>query len=569
MWRRFAANKMALAGLIMIVILVLAAIFAPWITKYSYSQTSRDTRLRPSWEHWFGTDRLGRDVFTRVVYGARVSLKIGILATAISLIIGVLFGAVAGFFGGFADTVLMRLTDIFLAIPYIILAVAIAVVFGRSENSIILVLGLTGWLAVAASCAPASSAWASSSTSRPPRRSGSVGRGSCSRHILPNALQPIIVYGTLAIGGAILAEAALSFLGVGPQAPTPAWGLMVAESKGRPDERPAPAVLPGRGDLPDRARLPVRRRRPARRARPEAEAVSLATHRLRRRPSPATACCCRCTTCTRASRTDAAWCRPSTASASTSRRGEVLADRRRVGLGQVGHGHEHPRSAPQPPAIDRAGRILWKGEDLLRPATERMREVRGGEIAMIFQDPLTALNPVHTVGPPDRRDGAGPRGPQQEAGVGRGPSRCSTWSASRSPTSGSTMYPHEFSGGMRQRAMIAMAITCNPDLLIADEPTTALDVTVQAQVLEVLLRDQGRDRLGDHADHPRPRRGRRHRRQRDGDVRRPPGRVRRRRARCSTRPGTRTRSACWRRCPRARRRRRREADADPRRTRRR
>ena len=198
-WRRFAANKMALAGLIVIIILVLAAIFAPWITKYSYSQTSHDTRLRPSWEHWFGTDRLGRDMFTRVVYGARVSLKIGILATAISMFIGVLFGAIAGFFGGFADTVIMRLTDIFLAIPYIVLAVAIA---GRASGA---ARTRSSW----SSASPAGwrvarivrSSFLSLKQARVRRgrqaRSGSAARGSCSRHILPNVIQPIIVYGTL------------------------------------------------------------------------------------------------------------------------------------------------------------------------------------------------------------------------------------------------------------------------------------------------------------------------------------------------------------------------------------
>jgi peptide/nickel transport system permease protein len=244
-WRRFAANKLALIGLIVIVILVLAAVFAPLITSYSYSQTTRDVRLGPSRDHWFGTDRLGRDMFTRVVYGARVSLKIGFLATLMAMLIGVLLGSIAGYFGGVTDTVLMRITDIFLSIPYIILAVAIAVVFGRSENAIILVLGLTGWLAVARIVRSTYLSLTKQEYVEAARALGFSNTRVMFGHILPNAMQPIIVYGTLAIGGTILAEAALSFLSVGPQPPTPAWGLMVAEGKGNLATEPHLLFFPG------------------------------------------------------------------------------------------------------------------------------------------------------------------------------------------------------------------------------------------------------------------------------------------------------------------------------------
>jgi peptide/nickel transport system permease protein len=244
-WRRFRQNKAAMVGLGFIVFIVLVAIFAPLIAPYGITDRTGEFRKPPSADHWFGTDSIGRDVFSRVVYGARVSVKIGFIATFMSLVIGLWLGAASGFFGGKIDTLIMRMTDVFLAIPYVILAVAIATVAGRSEGSVILILGLTGWLGIARIVRASflslkkqeyvEAAWALG-YSRP---------RIMFRHILPNALQPIIVYGTIAVGSVILAEAALSFLGVGPQDPTPAWGLMVAQGKGNMVNAPHLLFFPG------------------------------------------------------------------------------------------------------------------------------------------------------------------------------------------------------------------------------------------------------------------------------------------------------------------------------------
>ena len=235
-WRRFRQNRLALLGLVFIIFIILVAVFADLIAPYSFTErpgsATSSFREPPSSAFWFGTDSIGRDVFSRLVYGARVSLRIGISATSIALIIGLLLGSVAGFFGGVLETLIMRLTDVFLAIPYIVLAVAVAAVFGRSENAIILVLGFTGWLGVARIVR---SSFLQLKQMEYVEAATALGFGRARimfRHILPNALQPIIVYGTIAIGSTILAEAALSFLGVGPQDPTPAWGLMVAQGKG-------------------------------------------------------------------------------------------------------------------------------------------------------------------------------------------------------------------------------------------------------------------------------------------------------------------------------------------------
>ena len=199
----------------------------------------------PSMDHYFGTDTIGRDVFSRVVFGSRVSLKIGIAATSIALVIGLFLGAIAGFFGGLVDTLIMRITDIFLAIPYIVLAVAIASLLGRSENTVILVLGLTGWLGI---CRIVRSSFLSLKQLEYVEAARALGYSKWRimfRHILPNALQPIIVYGTIAVGSVILSEAALSFLGVGPTDPTPAWGLMVSDAKGVMAVAPHMLFFPG------------------------------------------------------------------------------------------------------------------------------------------------------------------------------------------------------------------------------------------------------------------------------------------------------------------------------------
>ncbi|MDQ2650521.1 MAG: ABC transporter permease [Actinomycetota bacterium] len=245
-WRRFRHNKLAMASLVFLGILVLVAIFAPLVAPHGYTERfSGRFGDGPSADHWFGTDRIGRDVFSRVVYGARVSLRIGLLATVISLTIGVLLGATAGYFGGVIDTIIMRFTDVLLAIPYIVLAIALASVLGRSENTVIVVLGLTGWLSI---CRIVRSSFLALKQLEYVEAANALAysrRRIMFRHILPNALQPVIVYGTIAVGTVILAEAALSFLGAGPADPTPAWGLMVADGKGSLSNAPHMLFFPG------------------------------------------------------------------------------------------------------------------------------------------------------------------------------------------------------------------------------------------------------------------------------------------------------------------------------------
>ncbi len=245
-WRRFRQNKLAMIGLVFIILLVVVALFAPWIAPYDFDEREAGAfREGPSWDHLFGTDIIGLDVFSRVVYGARISLRVGFIATFMGVAIGLFLGAIAGFAGGRTDNLIMRITDIFLAIPYIILAVAVATIFGQSVNSVILVLGLTGWLGI---CRIVRASFLSLSRLEYVEAARALGFSRTRivfRHMLPNALQPVIVYATITVGAVILAEAALSFLGVGPVPPTPAWGLMVAEGKSTLAVAPHMLFFPG------------------------------------------------------------------------------------------------------------------------------------------------------------------------------------------------------------------------------------------------------------------------------------------------------------------------------------
>jgi len=231
-WRRFRRNKLAMLGLSFIVLLVLMAIFAPLIAPYDPLKIDT-TQLRkpPSSDHWFGTDTVGRDVFSRIVYGARVSLWVGIAAGTIATVVGVIFGALAGFYGGWLDTVLMRFTDVLLAFPYLVLALAIIAVIGSGVTSVILVTGFLGWLAIARVLRSSFLQIKQMEYIDAARAVGCSNTRIMMRHMLPNAVQPVIVYATLFVGSAVLSEAALSFLGVGVQEPTPAWGLMINQGR--------------------------------------------------------------------------------------------------------------------------------------------------------------------------------------------------------------------------------------------------------------------------------------------------------------------------------------------------
>lgn len=258
-WRRLVANRLAAAGLLIVVILLATALFAPWIVPYDPTRVKVEgmaaRSLRPpSLAHPMGTDLLGRDVFSRVIAGSRVSLEVGVLAVAVQLVLGLLAGAVAGYRGGLMDSLLMRFADVFFAFPYVLGAIALVSVARsdpllsrllRGERAVFVAIGVLGWPFIARVFRSSILSVKQNEYVEAARAAGAGDLRIILRHILPNAIQPVVVYATMSAGGAIITEAALSFLGIGVQPPTPAWGLMLAESRGYISTAPWLMFFPG------------------------------------------------------------------------------------------------------------------------------------------------------------------------------------------------------------------------------------------------------------------------------------------------------------------------------------
>jgi oligopeptide transport system permease protein len=227
---RLLRNHLAFVGLVVVLIVALAALFAPWLTQYSYQDTDlMKGAVPPSWEHWFGTDDLGRDLFSRVLHGARISLMVGILATSVSIIIGVLYGAISGYAGGRVDEVMMRFLDIVYALPFTILVIIIMVLFGRNIYNLFIALGAIQWMVMARIVRGQVVSIKRMEYVEAARAMGVKPFMIIWRHVIPNTLGPVIVFATLTVPAVILEEAFLSFLGLGIQAPLPSWGILISD----------------------------------------------------------------------------------------------------------------------------------------------------------------------------------------------------------------------------------------------------------------------------------------------------------------------------------------------------
>ena len=452
-------------------------------------------RLRPpSPVHWMGTDEYGRDLFSRIVHGGRISLGVGGAVTLLSLLLGLPLGLYSACHP-LLEAFLMRLCDGLMAIPGILLAIALMSAFGPSAQNVVIALTLVYTPGVARIVRASALKIREQNYIDAIRLQGASSSRILWRHIAPNTLSPLIVQASYIFADAIISEAGLSFLGAGIPAPAPSWGNIVHSGKLLvfkawwvvlfPSLTIILAVLSlnligdGLRDWLDPHRhVPVGRGRKT-----LAPSQGSGTDEA---PAPAdSGALLRIDGLSTRFFTETGELAALNGLTLSIRKGEILGLVGESGCGKSVAAQSILRLHDERYGIAYGGVIDFGGRNLLALPLRQMPELRGREIAMIFQDPLSALDPVFTVG----RQIVETMRRHQRISTGKAVLRAEELLALTgiaSPSRCMRSYPHELSGGMQQRAMIAMALSCSPRLLIADEPTTALDVTVQAQILALI-----------------------------------------------------------------------------------
>ena len=244
--RRFARRPLAVVGLVVASAFIVAAMLAPWVAPYSASASDFTATLAPaSAKHLLGTDELGRDVLSRIVWGARASIEAGVLATLLAMVIAVPLGVVAGYYRGSIDTVIARMTDVLLAFPFLIVAVGLAAILGPSLTNATIALGVGAAPGLIRIARGEALALREEDYVRAAVANGASDLRILAQHVLPNMLSTLIVQATVAIPAAIIGEAVLSFLGLGVQPPTPSWGVMLADAQSYLSQAPRLAIYPG------------------------------------------------------------------------------------------------------------------------------------------------------------------------------------------------------------------------------------------------------------------------------------------------------------------------------------
>ncbi|ABC26934.1 ABC-type dipeptide/oligopeptide/nickel transport system, ATPase component [Hahella chejuensis KCTC 2396] len=495
-WTLFRHNHIAFFGLCLFLFVAVIALAAPLLPLSAPNDTAPAERLlRPLSEgHLLGTDHLGRDLLSRLIWGARVSIAVGLSATLIASVIGSALGLVAGFAGGRTDNVLMRGVDMLMAFPYILLALAIVAALGPGLSNALYAIALVNIPFFARNIRGVALSLTRRDFVDAARLSGKGPVRILLTEILPNVAPVIVITMSTTLGWMILETAGLSFLGLGAQPPQADLGSMLGEGRKLLFTAPHVSVIPGLmifalvmsvnligdgvRDVLDPKLKSGSLTRPA------------AMTEIQRAPNQISS--------DTKSQNALAVCNLYTefqvgtdiykavnGVSFELGKGECLGLVGESGSGKSVTAMSLLRLAPTPPGRIVGGQVWRSGEDLLSFPLHRIQALRGGKIAYIFQDPLSSLHPLFSVG-----------AQVAEAIQAHQPySHAEAWRAAvtlleqvRLPNAASKAhsYPHELSGGMRQRVCIAMALANHPHIIVADEPTTALDVTVQAQVLKLM-----------------------------------------------------------------------------------
>ncbi len=509
-WQTFRKDRLGLIGLAMLGSAVIVALLAPWLAPFDPKAPVKVTidtiYAAPGAGHLLGTDDAGKDVLSSFIYGARVSLIVGFFASFISLLIGGIIGIVAGFYGGWVERLLMRFTDIMLVIPDLPLAVVLVALTQPGLWNVILVIGILGWTSTARMVRAQTLSVKERKFVLRARASGAGNLYIIRRHILPLVFPLLIANTVLAIAGAILSESTLSFLGLSDPN-TVSWGQMLnyAFSRGAITSGAWWTLIPpGLGIVWLVLGCTLVGRRLEQMLNPRLEIHHLSPGQERQPASSAAGSASQTYTNEQTKQPllldvrhlSIEFRNPGQPAARavenvsfTLREGEMLGLVGESGCGKTTLALSLLRLLP-PAGCVVQGDIVFMGRSLLKLSEREMQQIRWRHMAMVFQGAMNALNPVRTVGDQISEAIIRHNGTRDRAALNRRVAELLDLvgiAASRKE-----QYPHQYSGGMRQRAMIAMALACNPQVIIADEPTTALDVMIQAQILELLttLRQQ-------------------------------------------------------------------------------
>ncbi|MFI7625124.1 dipeptide/oligopeptide/nickel ABC transporter permease/ATP-binding protein [Microbispora rosea] len=502
---RVLLRPVGLVGYGLLVLVLLVAVFGPvlWDGRATVVDTG-NLLAGPSAGHWIGTDNLGRDLFFRVLVATRLSIALALAATAISMMLGIVLGAAPLLVGRRAGRLVTGAVNVLVAFPGLLLVLFFAVIFGVGARGAALAVGLAGAPAFARLCHTLIAGISERDYIAAARIAGVSRLRILLRHALPNIAQPLIVNATMAAGGALLTFAGLSFLGLGVQAPSYDWGKLMQDGLNGIYVHPLAALGPGIAVI--LAGLAFNLTGEAFAA---AFGIDVIPGVVRPRQVRNTAGKIRGSGATTASADagtvlsveDLRVTIPAARNPIRAVRGVTFAirDGEAVGVvGESGSGKSMTALALaqliEEPTHVEANHLVFGGEDLMAAGDPESRRKRlGTSLAVVFQDPMTSFNPVHRVGPQLAEVSRFHQGLSRRAAFARAVDRLRAVKL-REPERRARQYPFEFSGGMRQRAMIGMGLMGTPRLIIADEPTTALDVTVQRQVLELLTevrRDTG------------------------------------------------------------------------------